>query len=633
MERHERIRQAFTKSMRLIEIGASYNPIIPKRDGWKTTVVDHATRVVLLEKYRDVPAVKDDPAIIETVNVIWQSGTLAECFSEADQHTYDGLIASHVIEHLPDFVGFLRSVDVLLKPSGMLFLAVPDKRLCFDFFQPLTTTGDVLDGIGKSRHSQGTLYDHAAYYATRNGEGAWFSGLQGGDFALAHRFEQVRPSLNYTEADGYVDSHTWRFTPASFELLLLELNALGLINWKIVTIEPQAGVEFFVWLERGTVDAATIDQRRIELLQEMVMETREQVRQLQPAPVAASLLKPDPLTISAIVPLYNGAKFIAGSLDSILTQTLPPCEIIVVDDGSADDGAAIVQGIIDQQPSEGRPPITLLRKDNGGQSSARNFGVAHSTGKLIALLDQDDGWYPHHLEELIKPFSTGSVGKGGKELGWVYSDLDEYDSKDGMVHHCFLRTRGLGSQHPKTELFACLASDMFILPSASLISRKAFDAVGGFDVRLSGYEDDDLFLRLFRAGYANIFLEEALSKWRIYPDSSSYSYRMRRSRAVYMRKLLEEYPDDATRSRFLTRDLIIPRFYLQALAEYLKALKEDDAALIEETREELLYILDLMPGRRKRMMGQVINALRSPRVARLVYSARPYLRPITRRFV
>lgn len=59
---------------------------------------------------------------------------------------------------------------------------------------------------------------------------------------------------------------------------------------------------------------------------------------------------------------------------------------------------------------------------------------------------------------------------------------------------------------------------MFILPSASLIVRKAFDRVGGFDERLCGCEDDDLFLRLFTAGYANVFIDEPLSQWRIYSD-------------------------------------------------------------------------------------------------------------------
>ena len=132
-----------------------------------------------------------------------------------------------------------------------------------------------------------------------------------------------------------------------------------------------------------------------------------------------------------------------------------------------------------------------MRKSNGGQSSARNFGVRHAimACQLIALLDQDDMWYPQHLERLIEPFLQTPTGS---ELGWVYSDLDEVDTDGLMIFHQFLRT--LPTQHPKRSLFSALQDDMFVLPSASMIARKAFDAVGGFDERLSGYEDDDLFL-------------------------------------------------------------------------------------------------------------------------------------------
>src|SRR5271165_4876357 len=105
-----------------------------------------------------------------------------------------------------------------------------------------------------------------------------------------------------------------------------------------------------------------------------------------------------PITISAIIPLYNGERFIQHALASIAGQTLAPRELIVVDDGSTDDGVSIVERF-------GRTrPVTLIRKPNGGQSSARNVGVAHATGDLIAFLDQDDLWYPHHLDGLSRGF-------------------------------------------------------------------------------------------------------------------------------------------------------------------------------------------------------------------------------------
>ena len=88
--------------------------------------------------------------------------------------------------------------------------------------------------------------------------------------------------------------------------------------------------------------------------------------------------------IAAIIPLYNGAPYIHEAIENVLRQTLPPTEIIVVDDGSTDNGPQIVEQLAREHP------IKLLHRPNGGQSSARNFGIAQSNCDLIAMLDQDD---------------------------------------------------------------------------------------------------------------------------------------------------------------------------------------------------------------------------------------------------
>src|SRR5713226_3858131 len=129
------------------------------------------------------------------------------------------------------------------------------------------------------------------------------------------------------------------------------------------------------------------------------------------------------LSIVAIIPLYNGAKWIEETIRGVFAQTLQPDEFIVVDDGSTDDGPAIVEKLAQERP------ITLLRKPNGGQSAARNFAVKHSTSALIALLDQDDIWHPKHLEALVEVFREHK----GPPLGWVYSDFDDIDHDGKMV--------------------------------------------------------------------------------------------------------------------------------------------------------------------------------------------------------
>lgn len=97
------------------------------------------------------------------------------------------------------------------------------------------------------------------------------------------------------------------------------------------------------------------------------------------------------LKISAIIPLLNGARFITQALDSVFTQTIAPSEVIVVDGGSCDGGAAIVAQYA------AKKPLMLLHAPEGGANAALNFAINQSSGTLIALLDQNDIWYPEHL--------------------------------------------------------------------------------------------------------------------------------------------------------------------------------------------------------------------------------------------
>jgi glycosyltransferase involved in cell wall biosynthesis len=328
------------------------------------------------------------------------------------------------------------------------------------------------------------------------------------------------------------------------------------------------------------------------------------------------------VSIAVVIPLYNGGQYIRQAIEAVLYQSLPPTEIIVVDDGSTDDGPAIVGDLARSHP------IRLLRKRNGGQSSARNFGIARAGSNLIALLDQDDVWYPDHLARLAEPFLQHRT----VELGWAYSNLDEIDEKGRLVTRSILHF--LPAPHPKRDLPGALGSDMFVLPSASLISRKAFEAVGGFDERLLGYEDDDLFLRMFRAGYDNVYLDEALSQWRLFPGSSSYSPRMAISRMVYLRKLLAEFPDDPPRGRFWRRDVIAPRFLPHLLADLANAVRRRDDERMRAALDNLRFISAHHNARVRAVIRLSLPLLAGfPGIVRLLLAARPALRPLTRRIL
>lgn len=322
--------------------------------------------------------------------------------------------------------------------------------------------------------------------------------------------------------------------------------------------------------------------------------------------------------VAVVIPLYNGRRFIREAIESVLAQTLRPAEIVVVDDGSTDDGPDIVTRMATALP------ITLLSKPNGGQSSARNFGIAHTSSELLALLDQDDVWYPDHIERLARPFSRN----GEPPIGWVYGNLDEVDEAGRMVARSCLRFAPCS--HPKRELLTCLGSDMFVLPSATILSRAAFDAVGGFDERLCGFEDDDLFLRIFRAGFENVYVEHSVTRWRIYPGSVSFSPRMDDSRMTYFRKLLAEFPDDPDRGIYYAKDFLVPRFFPWIVRQYTRALGNGSDAAVTRAATNLRFAARLHKVKVRLIVAAMRPFLASPALGRMIWRRLGWLRPVMR---
>lgn len=93
------------------------------------------------------------------------------------------------------------------------------------------------------------------------------------------------------------------------------------------------------------------------------------------------------------------------------------------------------------------------------------------------------------------------------------------------------------------------------------------------------------------------------------------------------------FPDDPRRGRSVRRDCLLPRFYIDAVGEYIRAMQSDDFFTIDQTREELLYIVSRTPGWKRKVFAYALTAMRSPRMTEMVISLRPYLRPIARRFI
>jgi len=261
-----------------LEIGPSHNPIAPKSKGFNVHILDHASAAALRSKYQGHGVNLDN---IEEVDFVWHGEPLQELIGKTGH--YDWIIASHVIEHVPNFISYLQQCEALLKPSGILSLVIPDKRYCFDYFSSTSTTGNVLDAYAEKRMrpSHGQVFDHIANASKRNNNIAWGEDGQGGADELVHTFTEAQEHwARSVSTQDYIDVHCWRFTPESFRLLISDLKGLGLIGLEIKAEFDTAGCEFYMSLGKNVGKAvkqdrlATLQKLKLEMLDAAALQTK-----------------------------------------------------------------------------------------------------------------------------------------------------------------------------------------------------------------------------------------------------------------------------------------------------------------------------------------------------------------------
>ena len=231
-----------------LEIGASHNPLLPKAKGFNVKTVDYASKTELFEKYSNIPGV--DAHRIEEVDFVTNGKPLLEIIPNRNQ--FDFIIASHVIEHVPNLIEFIQSSAELLKDDGLLVLAVPDKRYCFDLIQPLSTTGSVLQANFEKRQrpSPGLIFDSIAYDVLREGQAGWEEDNKN-EPTFNSTLEAAKNFFEFSsQSDNYVDVHVWRFVPSSFRLIIEDLFSLGSIPVREKQFVESASGEFYVTLSK-----------------------------------------------------------------------------------------------------------------------------------------------------------------------------------------------------------------------------------------------------------------------------------------------------------------------------------------------------------------------------------------------
>jgi glycosyltransferase involved in cell wall biosynthesis len=219
--------------------------------------------------------------------------------------------------------------------------------------------------------------------------------------------------------------------------------------------------------------------------------------------------------VSVIIPALNAGATLGRALDSVAAQTYPHWEAIVVDDGSSDDTAALVERRGDLRCR------VIRRVTRGGPSRARNDGIAGARGEVIALLDADDEWLP---EKLARQVAALEQHPGAALVVCDMHAIHE-DGSDGTS----VFTRQSPSAGP--DAWKALLASSFIGTSAALAPRALLQELGGFDTSLAVGEDQDLFIRLALRGEV-VVLPEALAIYHYRHASYSAAYAGDQARIV-----------------------------------------------------------------------------------------------------
>jgi glycosyltransferase involved in cell wall biosynthesis len=199
------------------------------------------------------------------------------------------------------------------------------------------------------------------------------------------------------------------------------------------------------------------------------------------------------VTVSVVIPSFNGARFLRGALESALAQDPPPLEILVQDGGSTDDSAAVVAEL-------GDPRVRFVSEPDRGQSDALNRAIARARGDWIAWLNVDDLMYP------------GLLAGASDDADLVYGDYDWIDEAGATVRHV--------RPGPEFSRERLLAGGTFLFSGATLFRRSLFERYGGIDEGLRYAMDYDLFLR-FAPHVRTRYVPRPLAAFRLHGASKT----------------------------------------------------------------------------------------------------------------
>ncbi|NSW52307.1 MAG: glycosyltransferase [Anaerolineae bacterium] len=217
--------------------------------------------------------------------------------------------------------------------------------------------------------------------------------------------------------------------------------------------------------------------------------------------MSSQLDRPTP-KVSVIIPVYNQAEYLGPAIESVLTQSFPAHEIVVINDGSTDHSSEVAAKYHDR--------IRYISQANQGLAGARNTGIEASHGDWIAFLDSDDAWLPDYLESMV-------AFAGQNPQAVVFYCAAQCMDRDGNGLPQVVGYRSVES----AGMYEVLLRTNFIIPSTVLARRESLQAAGSFDRNLRSCEDWDLWLNILERGGQIMGYPTVLVQYRIHGTSLS----------------------------------------------------------------------------------------------------------------
>jgi glycosyltransferase involved in cell wall biosynthesis len=265
-------------------------------------------------------------------------------------------------------------------------------------------------------------------------------------------------------------------------------------------------------------------------------------------------------TVSIVIPVFNGARYLGEAIDSALGQTYPHVEVIVVNDGSTDDGeTARVAASYGNR-------IRYVEKENGGVATALNLGIREMRGQFFAWLSHDDVYYPEKVE---------------RQVAWLEALSDEravvfanYDVIDAASHVC--GTGAIDGFARDSSILSVVGT--YVNGCSMLIPRRAFEATGLFNEALRNSQDNELWLRMALRGYRFTYMPEALIQSRKHPGQGSVVEGARHAgeaRAFYRWALAAIGPEGRTANAVGLFRILIAKRVAWMVGPFFRMLRED----------------------------------------------------------